>query len=60
MDPLVSVCIPCFNAERWLRQAIDSALGQTWDAIEVIIVDDGSTDTSKSIAKAYGERAAGD
>jgi len=56
MDPLVSVCIPCFNAERWLAEAIESALDQTWDAIEVIVVDDASKDTSKSIANSYGER----
>jgi GT2 family glycosyltransferase len=56
MPPLVSVGIPCFNAERWLRQAIESALEQTWRAIEVIVVDDGSSDSSKSIATSFGER----
>ena len=55
MTPLVTVAIPCFNAERWLRQCIESALAQTWSAVEVIVVDDGSTDSSKSIARAFGD-----
>lgn len=43
---LVSILIPCFNAERWVGQAIESALAQTWRHKEVIVVDDGSTDGS--------------
>lgn len=41
---LVSILIPCHNAERWIGQAIESALSQTWPEKEVIVVDDGSTD----------------
>lgn len=54
--PLVSVVIPVFNGERFLRQAIDSALAQTYDAVEVIAVDDGSTDGSPAILASYGDR----
>jgi GT2 family glycosyltransferase len=43
---LVSILIPCYNAERWVAQAIESALAQTWPNKEVIVVDDGSTDGS--------------
>src|SRR5438309_6069595 len=53
---LVSILIPCRNAERWVGQAIESALGQTWPEKEVIVVDDGSTDSSLSIIKSFGDR----
>jgi GT2 family glycosyltransferase len=56
MTPLVSIGIPCFNAARWLREAIDSALAQTHPEKEVIVVDDGSTDNSLLLASAYGDR----
>lgn len=47
----VSVIIPCFNMERWIGAAIDSALQQSWPATEVIVIDDGSTDQSPSIIR---------
>ena len=53
---LVSIIIPCFNAERWLSEAIDSCLAQTYQLIEVVVVDDGSTDTSLEIMRSYGDR----
>ena len=53
MKPLVSVLIPCYNAEKWLSQTIESVLAQTWDNIEIILVDDGSTDNSLAIAKSF-------
>src|SRR5690348_5590106 len=56
MIPLVSVLIPCFNAERWIGQAIDSALTQSWAAKEVIVMDDGSTDDSLSIIRQFDRR----
>ena len=56
MKPLVTIGIPCFNAERWLRASIESALAQTWPACEVIVVDDGSTDRSVEIAREFGDR----
>lgn len=53
---LVSILIPCFNAERWVAQAIESALAQTWGEKEVIVVDDGSTDGSLEVIKRFGDR----
>ena len=46
MNALVSILIPCFNAERWIVQAIESVLAQTWIDKEIIVVDGGSTDRS--------------
>jgi glycosyltransferase involved in cell wall biosynthesis len=54
--PLVSVVIPCFNAERWITEAIDSCLRQTYSNVEVIVVDDGSTDGGPRIVESYGDR----
>lgn len=51
--PLVSIIIPCYNAERWLSQAILSCLAQTYRPIEIIVIDDGSTDGSLDIIKSY-------
>lgn len=53
---LVSIIIPCFNAERWIREAIGSALSQSYSAVEIIVIDDGSTDGSLDIIKSYGDR----
>jgi glycosyltransferase involved in cell wall biosynthesis len=57
-SPLVSIIIPVYNGSNYLRQAIDSALAQTYPAIEVIVVNDGSTDSglTESICRSYGER----
>jgi len=52
----VSILIPCYNAERWIAQCIESALGQTWAEKEVIVVDDGSTDRSLDIIQSFGDR----
>jgi glycosyltransferase involved in cell wall biosynthesis len=53
---LVSILIPCFNAERWVARAIESALEQTWSDKEVIVVDDGSQDGSLNVIKSFGNR----
>ena len=53
---LVSILIPCYNAERWLSETLDSALAQTWADKEIIAVDDGSTDATSSILRRYAER----
>lgn len=51
--PLVSVLIPCYNAERWVSDTLDSVYSQTWTNIEVIVVNDGSTDGTASILEKY-------
>jgi len=53
--PLVSVVIPVYNAEPFLREALDSVLAQDYEPFEVIVVDDGSTDGSGTIARSYPE-----
>jgi glycosyltransferase involved in cell wall biosynthesis len=54
--PLVSVIIDNYNYGRFLRQAIESVLAQTYPHIELIVVDDGSTDDSEEIITSYGDR----
>lgn len=56
MHPKVSILLPCYNAEQWIAQAIESALNQTYPNKEVIVVDDGSTDSSLEIIKSFGDR----
>ncbi len=56
MQKLVSVIIPCFNAERWIAETIDSCLKQTYPHIEIIVIDDCSTDNSLEIIKSYGDK----
>ncbi len=53
MNPLVSILIPTYNSEKWIKLTIESVLAQSWKNKEIIIVDDGSTDNTYSIAKQY-------
>jgi glycosyltransferase involved in cell wall biosynthesis len=53
MKPLVSILIPAFNAQEWIGETIESALGQSWPRKEIIIVDDGSTDATLAVARRY-------
>jgi glycosyltransferase involved in cell wall biosynthesis len=52
----VSVIIPIYNAQEYLEECLDSALNQTYDKIEIIAVDDGSTDNSAEILKKYSDK----
>ena len=54
--PLVSVIIPVYNVEKYIRECLDSIVGQTLKDIEIICVNDGSTDSSLEILKEYGAR----
>jgi len=51
--PLVSIIIPAYNAARWIDATLESACGQTWKNKEIILIDDGSTDETLSIAKRH-------
>lgn len=53
---LVSVIIPIYNVEKYLEQCIESILNQTYENLEVILIDDGSTDNSPAICDSYAER----
>ena len=54
--PKISVIIPVYNGERFLVQTIDSVISQTYSPLEIIVVDDGSTDSSKDILKSFGSK----
>src|SRR5437773_11220393 len=50
----VSVYVPCYNGAAWLAECLDSLLAQDVSADEILVVDDGSTDSSAQIARGYG------
>ena len=53
--PGVSVVMPAYNAEKYLREAIDSILAQTYTDFELIIINDGSTDSTKEVIHSYSD-----
>jgi glycosyltransferase involved in cell wall biosynthesis len=55
-QPLVSVVMPAYNAASFIETAIDSVLRQTYANLELVVVDDGSTDATPRLAEAYGDR----
>lgn len=55
-DPAVSVIINCLNGEKYLREAIDSVVSQTFTDWEIVLWDNGSTDSTSHISQAYGSR----
>jgi glycosyltransferase involved in cell wall biosynthesis len=56
MKPRVSLIVTSYNYAPFLTQTIDSALAQTYPSVEVVVVDDGSTDASPDIIRSYGDR----
>ena len=56
MNPLISICIPTYNGARYLETCLDSVLGQTYKNIEILVVDDRSTDTTFEILERYAAR----
>jgi glycosyltransferase involved in cell wall biosynthesis len=54
--PLVSIIIPCYNCERFIAEAIESALAQSYSSVEILVVNDGSTDRSREVILQYPVR----
>ena len=53
MKPLVSILIPAYNSEVWIADTLRSAIAQTWEPKEIIVVDDGSTDQTLAVARQF-------
>jgi len=54
--PLISVIIPAYNAEKFIAKTLESVLSQTYQNIEILVVDDGSTDTTAEIVKSFAQK----
>ena len=57
-SPVLSLLIPIYNVERYLRECLDSAVAQTLGDIEIICINDGSTDNSPALIREYMQRDA--
>lgn len=55
-NPLISVIVPVYNVEAWLPRCVDSILSQTYEKLEILLVDDGSTDDSGAICEEYAKK----
>jgi glycosyltransferase involved in cell wall biosynthesis len=53
MKPLVSILIPAYNSEAWIADTLRSAIGQSWERKEIIVVDDGSSDRTAEVARRF-------
>ena len=58
MTPKISVIVPVYNTEKYLRRCIDSVLAQTYQDFELLLIDDGSKDSSGAICDEYAEKDA--
>ena len=56
MKPLVSILIPAYNAEEWIADTLQSAIAQTWQRKEIIVVDDGSRDRTAEVARRFASK----
>jgi glycosyltransferase involved in cell wall biosynthesis len=54
--PVISICMPCYNAGKYVAEALDSVLAQTYPNIEIIVVNDGSKDSSAEVLERYRSR----
>jgi glycosyltransferase involved in cell wall biosynthesis len=53
---MISVIVPCYNTEKFVKKCIESILTQTYEKLEIILVDDGSTDSTGSICDSYASK----
>ncbi len=58
LQPLVSIVVPAYNIEKYISQTLESIIGQTYENIEIIVVDDGSTDTTLHAIHEYAKKDA--
>lgn len=56
INPCVGIIIPIYNVEKYLKECLDSVINQTYKNLQIVLVDDGSTDNSFTIAKEYFDK----
>lgn len=54
-NPVISIIIPCFNHGNYLEEALESIFSQQYEAVEIVVVDDGSTDNTKAVTEQYNQ-----